>query len=157
MILNEAINESDLVSVTEDFAPGDFVCVELSLNTTVLGTVEQLEYDEMRIKTSSGKYLTFNAESKPSLSSVLKTITKPPNLYNLKPGVIISRVAVNKKGEWFREYAKVIRSECGRGISPYLIELEYLNKDVSGNENVSYMVKYKMPLEQQMKFWTIEE
>lgn len=156
MAFNETINETDLAFIAEDLAVGDYVYVTLLINKDIFGTLEKYEADEVSLRVPLGHLMTFNATSKPNLSYVMKNIGKPPNMFDLKPGVIISRPAVDNKGQWFREYAKVLRAEYGRGISPYLIEIEYLNKEASKTDKAIYQVQYQFPLESQMKTWEIE-
>lgn len=151
-----SVSDSDLIAVPEDFERGDFVYVDLSLDNVVLGRVLASTDSELKIKTPSGQLEIFTTYSDPPLSYVMRNIGKPPSLFDLQPGVIVSRLSVDFNGENSREYAKVITYECGRGIMPYLIEIQFLDDETSPPETLSYTTKYRSSIDEQMRYWTVE-
>lgn len=150
------VNDSDLISVPEDFEAGDFIYIDLSLDNVLLGRVISSTDSELKVKKPSGELEIFTTYSDPPLSYVMRNIGKPPNLFDLQPGVIVSRLSIDFNGDSSREYAKVISYQCGRGIMPYLIEIEFLDDKTNPPEILSYTTKYQSPIDEQMRYWTVE-
>lgn len=149
------VSEAELFAVPDDFEPGDMVYIDLSSDSVIIGVIVDSTETEISVRRYSG-IQTFNAYSDPPLSYVMRNIGKTPNLFDLQPGTIVSRISVDFNGENSREYAKVITYECGRGIMPYLIEVEFLDDETSPPEKLSYMTQYQCSIEEQMRYWTVE-
>lgn len=155
LIDKKNVSDTEFFAVPDDFEPGDMVYIDLSLDNVIMGAIVESTETEISVRRYSG-IETFNAYSDPPLSYVMRNIGKTPNLFDLQPGVIVSRLSMDFNGNSFREYARVVSYECGRGIMPYLIEIEFMDDETSPPETLSYTTKYQCSIDEQMRYWTVE-
>lgn len=156
MDLNEEVTDSDLVAVPEDFEPGDIVYIDMSTASVEFGTLVKSTPEELSVRVSPSKLLTFTATSEPSLDYALRHIGKPPKLNGIKVGDLLSRISTNGRFERFREYAVVTKAEYGGRPRPFLVKVEYVNPVLSHQTTSTYDDSFHYRIAEQMRHWTIE-
>jgi hypothetical protein len=149
MTTSKTVSEADRTVITADFSSGDYVYIKVN-GHIFFGTITKSAVDEIIVEMSFGTSLYFTETSDTTLETALKSMGKPLDVNNIYEGDIISRVAKDKSGGVFREYAKIVGTYGDWGI-----QVEFLNGMAPGGF-YTFKTDTQGTLEEKMIDWELE-
>lgn len=141
------VSETDLITVTADFAEGDRIWMETTPGHVFFGTIRESSPEKMRIMMDFNNEIVLTDDSPVSLEQSLKSMGKVIDTPKLQKGDLLSRIN-RKEGKTVREYAEVVE------IIPFeKISLKFF--DGIDDYPLEYH-SYRTSLEERLIRWELE-
>lgn len=149
----EELSEADWVQVPEDFEPGDTVVLRVA-NFRGIGSIVESSEEGISIQTENESFY-YDVDTIPSVAEVLQSMFKVPDFSLISRGTVMSRIAKEEGGKWYREYATV--TDLVRNEEAELTEVTFFIMNGPEDEEVlEIQHRNSMSLQERMAFWQIE-